>query len=107
MADFNLNLAEGKWNHFMDQTHLGYTSWNDPPRNSLRAVSPDTSRRAFRRVHGSGRSRFSKLVASGRRTNRCSRLSMASIASDTTWKSLTGDKRRLTSRPFLTSRGSV
>jgi hypothetical protein len=38
MADFNLNLAEGKWNHFMDQTHLGYTSWNDPPRNSLRAV---------------------------------------------------------------------
>jgi hypothetical protein len=38
MADFNLSFDGGKWNHFMDQTHLGYTSWNDPPQNSLRAV---------------------------------------------------------------------
>jgi len=22
----------------MDQTHLGYTTWQDPPRNSLRAI---------------------------------------------------------------------
>ncbi len=38
MAYFNLTFAHGKWNHFMDQTHLGYTSWNDPPHNSLRAI---------------------------------------------------------------------
>ncbi len=38
MAYFNHDFAGGKWNHFMDQTHLGYTSWNDPPRNSLRAI---------------------------------------------------------------------
>ena len=38
MAHYNLTLAGGKWNHFMDQTHLGYTSWNDPPHNSLRAI---------------------------------------------------------------------
>jgi hypothetical protein len=38
MADYNQTLAGGKWNHFMDQTHLGYTSWNDPPQNSLRAI---------------------------------------------------------------------
>jgi hypothetical protein len=38
MAYFNLTFAGGKWNHFMDQTHLGYTSWNDPPQNSLRAI---------------------------------------------------------------------
>ncbi len=38
MAYFNHTFANGKWDHFMDQTHLGYTSWNDPPHNSLRAI---------------------------------------------------------------------
>jgi hypothetical protein len=38
MDHFNRTLADGKWNHFMDQTHIGYTSWNDPPRNTLNAV---------------------------------------------------------------------
>jgi hypothetical protein len=38
MDHFNRQFAGGKWNHFMDQAHLGYTSWNDPPRNSLDAV---------------------------------------------------------------------
>jgi hypothetical protein len=31
-------LNGGKWNHFMDQPHIGYTSWQDPPENSLRAI---------------------------------------------------------------------
>jgi len=35
---FNHQLAGGKWNHFMDQTHLGYIAWNDPPVNSLQAI---------------------------------------------------------------------
>ncbi len=39
MAYYNLTFAGGKWNHFMDQTHLGYTTWQDPPHNSLRAIS--------------------------------------------------------------------
>ena len=38
MGFFNRSLLDGKWNHFMDQSHLGYTSWNDPPYNSLRAI---------------------------------------------------------------------
>jgi hypothetical protein len=38
MGHFNRVLADGKWDHFMDQTHLGYTSWQDPPANSLRAI---------------------------------------------------------------------
>lgn len=25
------NLLEGKWNHMMDQTHIGYTYWYPPP----------------------------------------------------------------------------
>ena len=32
-------LAEGKWNHMMAQTHIGYTSWNNPPVNKMPEVS--------------------------------------------------------------------
>ena len=38
MAYFNRTFAGGRWDHFMDQTHVGYTSWNDPPQNNLRAI---------------------------------------------------------------------
>ena len=38
MGYFNRTFANGKWDHFMDQTHLGYTNWQDPPQNSLRAI---------------------------------------------------------------------
>jgi len=49
MDYFNRTLAGGKWNHFMDQPHLGYTTWRDPPRNNLDAIKlveiavPDTA----------------------------------------------------------------
>ncbi|MBF9237734.1 glycosyl hydrolase 115 family protein [Hymenobacter sp. BT683] len=42
-------LAGGKWNHMMDQTHIGYTSWQQPAKNTMPAVdtnwadSPKTS----------------------------------------------------------------
>ena len=39
MGYFNRSFLDGRWNHFMDQSHLGYTSWNDPPHNSLRAIN--------------------------------------------------------------------
>jgi hypothetical protein len=32
-------LADGKWNHLADTTHIGYTSWNPPPKN----VMPDVT----------------------------------------------------------------
>lgn len=32
---YNKELAGGKWNHMMDQVHIGYKSWNDPPKNIL------------------------------------------------------------------------
>jgi hypothetical protein len=38
MGYYNREFAKGKWSHFMDQSHLGYTSWADPPVNSLRAI---------------------------------------------------------------------
>ncbi|MDR6337743.1 GH35 family endo-1,4-beta-xylanase [Filimonas zeae] len=31
-------LAGGKWEHMMNQVHIGYTSWNNPPFNKMPAV---------------------------------------------------------------------
>ncbi len=36
---YNHQVAGGKWNHMMDQTHLGYTWWQEPPVNVMPAVS--------------------------------------------------------------------
>jgi len=33
--EYNTKLAGGKWNHMMDQTHIGYTSWQQPDRNAI------------------------------------------------------------------------
>ncbi|MEK7718814.1 MAG: glycosyl hydrolase 115 family protein [Bacteroidota bacterium] len=39
MSDFyNKKLAGGKWNHMMDQTHIGYTYWQQPNKNSMPKV---------------------------------------------------------------------
>jgi hypothetical protein len=46
-AYYNKTLAEGKWNHMMDQTHIGYTSWQQPDNNIMPEVKeidlPDNS----------------------------------------------------------------
>jgi hypothetical protein len=41
MSHYNHIYADGRWNHFMDQTHLGYTDWMPPKENSLVAVKLD------------------------------------------------------------------
>ncbi len=38
MNDFNQTFAGGKWDHFMDQSHIGYTTWRDPAQNNLGAI---------------------------------------------------------------------
>jgi len=48
LTDFyNKTLEDGRWNHMMDQTHLGYTDWYPPQVNVMPAVSqvdsPDTA----------------------------------------------------------------
>jgi hypothetical protein len=44
---YNKVMANGKWDHMMDQTHIGYTSWQEPPRNIMPEVDtiiiPDTA----------------------------------------------------------------
>ena len=36
--EYNHKIAGGKWNHMMDEIHIGYRSWNNPPRNIMPAV---------------------------------------------------------------------
>jgi hypothetical protein len=39
LSDFyNHRLAGGKWNHMMDQTHIGYTRWQQPESNTMPPV---------------------------------------------------------------------
>jgi hypothetical protein len=38
MTTFNMTFADGRWDHFMDQSHIGYTSWQDPPANTMNAI---------------------------------------------------------------------
>ena len=37
--EYNHKLLDGKWDHMMDQTHIGYTFWNEPPVNAMPAVT--------------------------------------------------------------------
>jgi len=37
-AWYNDTLAGGKWRHMMDQTHIGYTTWQQPPENVMPEV---------------------------------------------------------------------
>lgn len=36
---YHNELADGKWNHIMSQTHIGYTSWNNPPVDKMPSIS--------------------------------------------------------------------
>lgn len=38
MLHYNHQISNGKWNHMMDQVHIGYTSWNNPPTQILPEV---------------------------------------------------------------------
>ena len=38
-TEYNHKLGLGKWDHMMDQTHIGYTSWRDPPQNVMPKVT--------------------------------------------------------------------
>jgi hypothetical protein len=36
---YNKELTHGKWNHFMNQTHIGYTYWQQPLHNVMPVVT--------------------------------------------------------------------
>lgn len=35
---YHEDIAGGRWNHMMSQTHIGYTGWREPPENLMPAV---------------------------------------------------------------------
>jgi len=35
---YHTKMANGKWNHMMSQSHIGYTSWDNPPENIMPPV---------------------------------------------------------------------
>jgi hypothetical protein len=35
---YNRTMAAGKWNHMMDQTHIGYTYWQQPDKDAIPEV---------------------------------------------------------------------
>ena len=37
--EYNHKLMDGRWDHMMDQTHIGYVMWSDPPVNVMPPVS--------------------------------------------------------------------
>ena len=37
-SQYNHTIANGKWNHIMDQTHIGYKYWQQPPINKIPEV---------------------------------------------------------------------
>jgi len=39
MDYYNKTFAGGKWNHFMDQPHIGYTMWSDPQTSIMPKVT--------------------------------------------------------------------
>jgi hypothetical protein len=48
-AEYN-QLANGKWNHMMDQTHIGYTYWQQPLRQKMpevKRLSPDSAKDGY------------------------------------------------------------
>jgi hypothetical protein len=45
-------LNNGKWNHMMDQTHIGYTYWQQPPRQTMPAVKYITADSAIAEPYG-------------------------------------------------------
>lgn len=47
--DYNQNISGGKWNHLMDQTHIGYKSWDEPRGGNVKPkvirISPDEAKK--------------------------------------------------------------
>lgn len=51
---YHHSIAGGKWRHMMDQTHIGYTYWQQPDKNVKPATAtvPESAEYAFAERHG-------------------------------------------------------
>jgi len=55
---YHTEMANGKWNHMMSQTHIGYTTWDNPPKNIMPPIKeiniPNTAEMGVA-IEGSGK----------------------------------------------------
>lgn len=71
---YNKIMSNGKWNHMMDQIHIGYTSWNNPKKQTMPKVIrvPEQSQiYIFREIDGyvsMEAEHFTRAVAEGTTT---------------------------------------
>ncbi len=59
------SISDGKWNHMMSQTHIGYKTWSDPPVNIMPEVSyiqPNMSARLGYVVENGVKSRWRRTT---------------------------------------------
>ncbi len=64
--EYNVELHSGKWDHMMDQTHIGYTGWQQPPANVIPAtkmLTVPTGRALGVAVEGSSNAFTSRATA--------------------------------------------
>ena len=105
MTYFNKSFAGGKWDHFMDQSHIGYTSWADPPQNTMNAIRLTRSKCRPRRSWVWPWRDPLSLARRGRSARRC-RSSMRSTSSASSSTSSIGalrlfDFSATTSAPWI------
>lgn len=50
--EYNLKVAGGKWNHMMDQVHIGYEAWHAPRYNRMPQVERVDSSACARKLYG-------------------------------------------------------
>jgi hypothetical protein len=87
---YNRTLAGGKWGHMMDQTHIGYTFWQQPKKNIMPKVV---------RIDVPMRSKAPRPHGPARMPKRCSPTSMPSIVRAGTSTFSIADRRRSISPP--------
>jgi len=47
---YNHDMSGGKWNHMMDQTHIGYTNWQQPDTQIMPEVKRNNSDKIFEEI---------------------------------------------------------
>ncbi|HTQ26513.1 MAG TPA: glycosyl hydrolase 115 family protein, partial [Puia sp.] len=71
--EYNNQVAHGKWHHMMDQTHIGYTYWQQPPFNKMPELSYVTEKSSDTKDDPAPKlaSRDARLLVPKRTTHPC------------------------------------
>jgi hypothetical protein len=79
-------LAGGKWNHLMDEVHIGYTSWNGPKQN----VMPEVKRLSEADVQRAGGYLFTPTKGRDYLSMEANHYATATDAKEARWTAVPG-----------------